>query len=151
MIPPLEKFTEAMNKAGGNVTLVAKAFGVQRHTVYDWMNNNPEYKEALDDARGAFLDEALASARILVRGIPDLVKDPDGKTRQVGWITPPDSGMTRYIIGTLGRKEGLGEHIDVTTNGKSINRSVVVCGQEIKSPADAKRIMDEIKRIEESC
>ena len=39
---PLEKFTEAMNKA------------------------------ALDDARGAFLDEALASARILVRSIPDI-------------------------------------------------------------------------------
>lgn len=100
-------------KAGGNVTLVAKAFGVYRHTVYNWMNDNPDYKAALDDARGAFLDEALASARILVRGIPDVVKDPDGKTRQVGWITPPDSGMTRYIIGTLGRKEGLGEQIEI--------------------------------------
>ncbi len=113
MRPPLDKFTEAMMKAGGNVTLVAKAFGVYRHTVYNWMNDNPDYKVALDDARGAFLDEALASARILVRGIPDVVKDPDGKTRQVGWITPPDSGMTRYIIGTLGRKEGLGEQIEI--------------------------------------
>ncbi|MBR0117045.1 MAG: hypothetical protein IJM04_07145 [Prevotella sp.] len=113
MRPPLDKFTEAMMKAGGNVTLVAKAFGVYRHTVYNWMNDNPDYKAALDDARGAFLDEALASARILVRGIPDVVKDPDGKTRQVGWITPPDSGMTRYIIGTLGRKEGLGEQIEI--------------------------------------
>ncbi len=110
-----------MDKAGGNVSLVAKAFGVRRSTVYVWMNDNPEYKAVLEDARGAFLDEALASARILVRGIPEVVKDPDGKTRQVGWITPPDSGMTRYIIGTLGRKEGLGEHIDVTTNGKDIN------------------------------
>lgn len=109
-----------MNKAGGNVTLVAKAFGVQRHTVYDWMKT-PEYKQVLDDARGAFLDEALTSARVLVRGVPDVVKDPDGKTRQVGWLVPPDSGMTRYVLGTLGRREGFGERLDVTTNGESIN------------------------------
>jgi hypothetical protein len=139
MRPPLDKFQEAMAKAGGNVTLVAKAFGVQRHTIYDWMNNNPEYKAALDDARGAFLDEALASARILVRGIPDVVKDPDGKTRQVGWITPPDSGMTRYIIGTLGRKEGLGEHIDVTSNGESINR-------QIMTPEEARKFIADLEK-----
>ena len=53
-----------------SVTLVAKAFGVRRNTIYVWMNENPEYKAALEDARGSFLDEALASARILVRGIP---------------------------------------------------------------------------------
>lgn len=144
MRPPLDKFTEAMNKAGGNVSLVARAFGVQRHTVYDWMKD-PEYKQVLDDARGTFLDEALSSARILVRGIPDV---QNGK--QVGWITPPDSGMTRYILGTLGRKDGFGERLDVTTNGESVNRNLTF-SHEIKSPEDAKRIFDEIKRIEESC
>lgn len=108
-----------MNKAGGNVTLVAKAFNVQRHVIYNWMNDNPEYKAVLEDARGSFLDEALTSARILVRGIPDMVKDEDGKSRQVGWITPPDSGMVRYVLGTLGRKEGFGERIEVAANVQS--------------------------------
>lgn len=107
MRPTIEKFQEAMDKAGGNVTVVARAFGVRRGTVYDWLKS-PEYKQVLDDARGSFLDEALTSARILVRGIPDI---QNGK--QVGWIVPPDSGMTRYILGTLGRNEGFGEHIEV--------------------------------------
>ena len=138
MRPPLDKFQLAMDKAGGNVSLVAKAFNVRRSTVYDWMNNNPEYKAVLEDARGTFLDEALASARILVRGIPDVVRDPDGKTRQVGWITPPDSGMTRYIIGTLGRKEGFGERIDVTTNGESINAHKM-------TPEDAKAFIAKLE------
>ena len=120
MRPTIEKFTEAMDKFGGNVSAVAKAFQVRRNTIYTWMQD-PEYKQVLDDARGSFLDDAMASARILVRGIPDLATDPDGKTRQVGWITPPDSGMVRYILGTLGRNEGFGEHIDVTTNGENIN------------------------------
>lgn len=107
MRPTIEMFTEAMTKAGGNVSAVAKAFGVQRCAVYEWMKD-PEYRQVLDDARGSFLDEALTSARILVRGIPDI---QNGK--QVGWIVPPDSGMTRYILGTLGRNEGFGEHIEV--------------------------------------
>ncbi len=116
MIPPIEKFREAMEKAGGNVTLVAKAFNVQRHTVYDWMGKDPEYKKILDDSRGSFLDEALTSARILVRGIPDIQEVSEGGKivkRQVGWITPPDSGMVRYVLGTLGRNEGFGEKQEV--------------------------------------
>ena len=122
MIPPIEKFREAMEKAGGNVTLVAKAFNVQRHTVYDWMAKDPEYKRILDDARGSFLDEALTSARILVRGIPDIQEVSEGGKivkRQVGWITPPDSGMTRYILGTLGRNDGFGERLEVDTTVKT--------------------------------
>ena len=103
-----------MNKAGGNVTLVAKAFGVQRHTVYDWMKV-PEYKQVLDDARGMFLDEAIASARVLVRGIPEI---QNGK--QVGYIVPPNPMMVKYVCCTLGRSEGFGENLDVTTNGESL-------------------------------
>lgn len=143
MIPPIGKFKEAMEKAGGNVTLVAKAFNVQRHTVYDWMAKDPEYKKILEDARGNFLDEALASARILVRGIPDIQEVTVGDKvvkRQVGWITPPDSGMTRYILGTLGRNEGFGEHIEVDTNIKGTVKSM--------TPEEAREL---IKEIEESC
>ncbi len=131
MTPPLERFQEAMDKAGGNVSAVARAFGVRRCTVYEWLKI-PEYKQVLDDARGSFLDEALTSARILVRGIPDI---QNGK--QVGWITPPDSGMTRYILGTLGRNEGFGEHIDVTTKGENITR--------VMTPEDARSYLAKLE------
>ena len=133
MRPPLEKFTEAMTKAGGNVSAVAKAFGVQRCTVYEWMED-PEYKKALDDARGSFFDEVLTTSRIVARGIPDVV---NGK--QVGWITPPDSGMLRYLLGTLGRNEGFGERIDVTTNGERI-------GSRVMTPKDAKDFIAELEK-----
>lgn len=135
MRPTLKKFTEAMMKAGGNVSAVAKAFGVQRHAVYDWMKD-PAYKQVLEDARGSFLDEALTSARILVRGIPDV---KDGK--QIGWITPPDSGMVRYVLGTLGRNEGFGERLDITSNGEPLMSNTV-----FSSPQEAK---DFLKKLEE--
>lgn len=122
-----------MDKAGGNVSAVARAFGVRRCTVYEWLQS-PEYKQVLDDARGSFLDEALTSARILVRGIPEI---QNGK--QIGWITPPDSGMTRYILGTLGRNEGFGERIDVTTNGESLKNQSM-------TPNEAKAFIAQIEK-----
>lgn len=108
--------------------MVAKAFGVQRSTVYDWVKDE-DYKQVLDDSRGELLDIAIVSAKILARGIPEVV---DGK--QVGWITPPDPGTVKYLLGTLGRREGFGESIDVTTNGKDINGLFrVLTKEEIES------------------
>lgn len=121
-----------MDKAGGNVSAVARAFGVRRSAVYEWLQF-PDYKQVLDDARGSFLDEALTSARMLVRGIPDI---QNGK--QVGWITPPDSGMTRYILGTLGRNEGFGEKIEVDTK-------VNLKDEYQMTPAEAK---EQLHRVE---
>lgn len=137
MIPPLEKFKEAMTKYRGNLSQVARAFGVSRHAVYDWINKNSEYKNALDDARGEFLDEVVATARVVALGIP--LKDDNGNF--AGYQIPPDGSMLRYLLSTLGRSEGFGEHIDVTTDGKALN-GITLTPQEAR---------EYIRQIEESC
>ena len=43
----------------------------------------------------------------------------DGKI--VGWTEKPDGNMLRYLLGHLGKNEGFGDSIDVTTNGKDVN------------------------------
>lgn len=137
MIPPLEKFKEAMTKYRGNLSQVARAFGVSRHAVYDWINKNSEYKNALDDARGEFLDEVVATARVVALGIP--LKDDNGNF--AGYQIPPDGSMLRYLLSTLGRSEGFGEHIDVTTDGKALS-GITLTPQEAR---------EYIRQIEESC
>ena len=137
MIPPLEKFKEAMTKYRGNLSQVARAFGVSRHAVYDWINKNSEYKNVLDDARGEFLDEVVATARVVALGIP--LKDDNGNF--AGYQVPPDGSMLRYLLSTLGRSEGFGEHIDVTTDGKALN-GITLTPQEAR---------EYIRQIEESC
>lgn len=112
MIPPIEKFKEAMIKYRGNLSQVARAFSVSRHAVYDWMKKNPEYKEVLDDARGEFLDDVISTARLLATGIP--LKDADGNF--AGYQIPPDPSMCRFILSTLGRSDGFGERIEVQTS-----------------------------------
>ena len=137
MRPPIEKFREAMTKCRGNLSQVARAFGVSRHAVYDWINKNPEYKNVLGDARGEFLDEVISTARVVALGIP--LKDDNGNF--AGYQVPPDGSMLRYLLSTLGRNEGFGEHIDVTTDGKALS-GVTLTPQEA---------IDYIRQIEESC
>lgn len=116
MKPKIDKFREVAEKVGGNITKVAKAFNVSRAQVYVWMRDDEEFKSVIDDARGSLFDDCLSTARVLALGIPDV---QNGKV--VGWIERPDSFMVRYLLGTLGRKEGFGDSLDVTTNGKDIN------------------------------
>ncbi len=137
MIPPIEKFKEAMTKCRGNLSQVARAFSVSRHTIYEWMNKNPEYRSVLDDARGEFLDEVISTARVVALGIP--LKDDNGNF--AGYQVSPDGSMLRYLLSTLGRNEGFGEHIDVTTDGKPL-------GMKTLTPQEAQ---DYLRQIEESC
>ena len=112
-IPKYKKFKEIVIQKRGNLTKIAEAFSVDRWTVYEWMKNNPEYKQVLDDARGRLFDDCLVSAEIVAIGIPE--RDEAGKL--IGWKERPDGNMLRYLMSTLGRKEGFGESIDITTGG----------------------------------
>ncbi len=116
MKPKLEKFREAAEKCGGNITKIAKAFNRTRGQVYEWMRKDREFMAVINDSRDSLVDDCISMAQILIKGIPDI---QDGKI--VGWIERPDSGMIKYVMSTLGKKEGFGESIDVTTNGKDIN------------------------------
>lgn len=103
--PSVEKFIEALSSTGGNLSQTATLLGVGRSSVHRWVAEDEKFKEALEDARGKMFDECLTMSRIVALGIPD--KTPDGKI--IGWVAPPDSGMLRYLLGTLGRNEGFGE------------------------------------------
>ena len=114
--PTAKKFAEVAEKCHGTIGKIAECFGVSRLTIYRWMEDDPRLKEAIENYRGKLLDECLKSARIVALGIPTLDKDK----KVIGWKEKPDSYMLRYLIGTLGKKEGFGESIDVTSKGESI-------------------------------
>lgn len=119
--PSIKKFTEIVNKCGGNLTKVAESFKTSRTEVYRWIKAEPSIKAVVDDARMRLFDECLATARVVSLGIPDI---QNGKI--VGWIERPDSGMLRYLMGCLGKYEGFGENIDVTSNGEKVNEPIIV-------------------------
>lgn len=120
MKPNKEAFEKAVIKYGGNLTKVAEAFGTSRTNLYKWLKDDDELQSIVDDARGKMFDECLSTARVIALGVPNI---ENGKV--VGWTEKPDGNMLRYLMGTLGKREGFGESIDVTTNGKSINTTGV--------------------------
>lgn len=116
MIPDIETFTKAVRQYRGNLSKVADAFGVSRTTVNNWKDSNEEYKDAVQDARLRLFDNTLGTAEIMAMGIPE--RDENGKF--IGWVERPDPSIVKYILGSLGRKEGFGDTLDITTNGKDV-------------------------------
>ena len=122
MRPKIQDFEAVCERARGNLTKVAEAFGVDRVTIYNWCKSNPKYQKAIDNQRGKALDIYLNTADALARGVPKLDKDK----KFVGWKVQPDSKVLMYLIGKYGYKEGFGERMDITSNGESIKADPVV-------------------------
>lgn len=121
--PPLEEFKKAIEATRGNLTATAKALGVVRATVWKWAKEDEDFRSTINDARKGKLDQFISTAELVALGIPDV--DPDTK-RVVGWVEKPDPQMLRYFMSTLGRDEGFGDNLDITTNGKDVNNVVRV-------------------------
>ena len=119
--PTLKQFTDAVQKKSGNLTKVAELFNTSRTQVYRWLEGDESFKNAVLDARMRLFDECLSVARTVSLGIPQI---ENGVI--VGWAERPDSGMLRYLISTLGRKEGFGENLDITSGGEKIKGEPLV-------------------------
>ncbi|GEM_PF-703471 len=133
-IPKLEIFKDIARKKRGNMTKIAEAFNVERSTVYGWIGKNVKFKQVIDDARGRMFDDCLSTAEVIAHGIPE--RDEDGTL--IGWKEKPDSNMLRYLMSTLGKKEGFGESLDVTTNGNDIGVQLIFS----ETPLSAKDLED---------
>lgn len=120
--PTPEEFRTIINECNGNLTNAAARIGIHRVTLTKWAKEIPEYAEAIKDSRKKMFDKCLTTAQALAFGIPEF--DDAGKL--IGWVERPDGNMLRYFMTTLGRDEGFGENLDITTNGKDLNNIIQV-------------------------
>lgn len=144
--PKIEEFEMLVTKCGGNLSNVAKALNVTRKSVWEWMNTDKRFADVVEESRKQTFDACLQSAKALALGIPDYQYDEDGTKRMVGWLERPDPSMLRYFMSTLGKDEGFGESVDITSKGESIAppiKIVVVDNQEelkrLKAEDEARR------------
>jgi hypothetical protein len=124
--PTPEQFQQIAEVAGGNLSTVARSLKVSRGSITEWVKTDPEFKRIVQEERRKLFDEALATARLLMIGLPAYEIDENGKKKFAGWIERPSEGMTKYILSKLGREEGFGdEPVDVNLSvkkGVSIRR-----------------------------
>ena len=119
MKPTLRRFKEVAMKCNGNISAMASALRVNRRTIYDWIQSEESYKAIVDEFRGRLLDKCIETAELFANGVPIYIES-ENKAVFAGWKGLPDGNTLRYLISTLGRKEGFGEAFDVTSRGESI-------------------------------
>lgn len=112
--PSIEQFTHAANACGGILSDIAANFSVTRQTVYNWCEEDTEFKRALEDSRERFVDLAESNLRKLVAGVPAIEKDENGEKRFAGWIERPSETAIIFTLKTRGKKRGYIERQEVT-------------------------------------
>jgi hypothetical protein len=112
--PDIDIFRKIANACGGVLSDIAAHIGVDRVTVYAWCNDDPEFKQALEDSRERFLDLAESNLRKLVAGVPAIEKDENGEKRFAGWIERPSETAIIFTLKTRGKKRGYVERQEVT-------------------------------------
>ena len=112
--PNIDVFKKAANACGGILSDIAAHIGVERNTIYTWCNDDPEFKQALEDSRERFVDLAESNLRKLVAGVPAIEKDESGEKRFAGWIERPSETAIIFTLKTRGKKRGYVERQEVT-------------------------------------
>jgi hypothetical protein len=87
-----------LNKAFGNISAVAAAFGVTRSAVYDYIKRHPSLKRTMDDARERLIDDAESALHAAV-----LSKE--------GWAVC-------FTLKTIGKDRGYVEKRQIEHSGK---------------------------------
>ena len=105
-----EQIKDALNKAGGFISIACKSLNCTRKTIYNYMDKYPVLKEVVVDIREQYLDIAEAA---LINNVKE------GK-----------SGDIKYFLSTQGKKRGYVEksELDVTSGDEPIKINVNING-----------------------
>lgn len=96
--PTLKKaMIEALEKSLGIVTTAAKSVGIDRSTHYDWLNNDPDYKKAVEGIADIALDFAESKLHKSIENGSDTA--------------------TIFYLKTKGKKRGYIEKTEVEQSG----------------------------------
>lgn len=88
----------ALEKSLCVVTTACKTVGIERKTHYNWMNNDPEYKKAVEDLQDITLDFAESQLHKQIK---------DGNTT-----------ATIFLLKTKGKKRGYIERSEIKVDGE---------------------------------
>ncbi|KKT30745.1 MAG: hypothetical protein UW18_C0011G0006 [Microgenomates group bacterium GW2011_GWF1_44_10] len=53
-----QDLVDAIHKYNGNISAIARAFGITRSAIYDYIEKRPELKDIIQDERESILDDA---------------------------------------------------------------------------------------------
>lgn len=102
--PELSKFIRVLKAKAGNISETAKALKVDRRSIYFWKEQDPAFKQAIEDQTESLID--FAESKLLTS------------------INNGSDTATIFFLKTKGKSRGYIEksEVDHTTRGESLNK-----------------------------
>lgn len=113
---------DALEKHYGIVTYACKDVGISRVSHYNWLDEDPEYKKAVEDIDNVALDHTESKLHQLIEGVYIEGKsDEDGE--KLVYQIPPNVSAVIFHLKTRGKKRGYIEKEAEKPNGSENNES----------------------------
>lgn len=102
---------KALKKKRGIISHAAEAIGTTRQTIYNYINDDPLFKEAYHQIRESAVDHLESKLFEVVDGI--LVQGKEDV-----YLKPPDTAAIIFGLKTLGKSRGYVEKTQTELSGK---------------------------------
>lgn len=106
---------EMLEKTRGIVSSACISANVARSTFYGWCNDDPEFKQAVDDINEAAIDFVESKLIEKIDGIT--VQTYNSKGEPVIYEQPPSDTAIIFFLKTRGKKRGYVERSEVDNMG----------------------------------
>lgn len=106
---------EMLAKTRGVVSTACESANIARSTFYDWCNNDPEFKQVVDDINEAAIDFVESKLIEKIDGIT--VQTYNAKGEAVIYEQPPSDTAIIFFLKTRGKKRGYIERSEVDNMG----------------------------------
>jgi hypothetical protein len=104
-----KQFLEILENNAGVIKAACDAMNIGRRTVYDWRDQDPKFREAIEDIKEGLIDFAESQLMRLMTGVVMLA--PDGSK---AYKKEPCKTSIIFYLKTQGRKRGYVEGYEVT-------------------------------------
>lgn len=119
---------EALEKSLGIVTTACKSVDIARQTHYEWMREDPEYKDKVDSIIDIAIDFAESQLNQLIQGARHQVVTNKGDIVEIKDAPNPTSII--FFLKTKGKKRGYVETTETIVTEKPIFNSLDINVQE---------------------
>lgn len=106
---------EMLEKTRGIVSSACISANIARSTFYDWCNNDPEFKQAVDDINEGAIDFVESKLIEKIDGVT--VQTYNAKGDPVIYEQPPSDTAIIFFLKTKGKKRGYVERSEVDNMG----------------------------------
>jgi hypothetical protein len=127
---------EAMKKSLGNVSMACKTVGINRDTYYNYLKEDEEFKQAIENEVFEFNKDFVESKLMEKINGKEYIEetkeyDKNGKiksVKQTKKIVLPDTGAIQFFLKTKAKERGYVEKTehDLTTNGKDLQTGIQI-------------------------